>query len=245
MALFVRVAFAACILLNLSWPVASQAQPTAQKTLGIISVLGETFTVKRVGSSLGADEESEFPIDGWRFDTKTADFAKSLLAKNFKIKTIPIKESAFTALAERADPAKDPEAALAAFIQKFAASSKCDYYLLISRGVSEYSNDGQSVNGLGVVRGKSTLFGERDIVHALTMLRVYDANFKLLRTERGTMGQSNFLATVRGPNIALHDEKRLPVAADAAFADPRAKELTWQLLEKSLATTLPKLFAAD
>ena len=239
-----RIAIVLYLITGFSSAFATGTQQQAQKTLGIISVVGDTFTINSVDKPASGQEQAEFPIDGWKLDVKVADKAKALLAKNFKIKTITVRESAFAVLADR-QPGTDPEIALAAFIKKIASGTKCDYYLLISRGVSEYSSGKIPISGLGVIRDKHLIFGKQDIVHALTMLRVYDTGFNLLRTERGTMGESAFMASVNGPSIELEDDKRLPEAPDAAFADPRIKELSWQLLEQSLAKTLPKLFAAD
>lgn len=244
MAYRLRIAIVVYLAFGFSYAFAQTKPVPAQKTLGIISVVGDTFTINSVHNPAPGQEHAEFPIEGWKLDSRVTDKAKALLAKNFKIKTITLRESAFAVLAER-QPGTDPEAALSAFIKKTAAGTKCDYYLLISRGVGEYSSDKIPISGLGIVRDKHLLYGKQDIVHALTMLRVYDASFALLRTERGSMGQSTFMASVKGPNLALEDDKRLPDAPDAAFADPRAKELSWQLLEQSLAKTLPKLFAAE
>jgi hypothetical protein len=244
MALGLRIAFLIYLTFGITASLAEVKQVPTQKTLGIISVVGDTFTINSVHKPAPGEEQAEFAIESWKLDAKVVEKAKSLLVKNFKTKSISVRESTFAVLAER-KPDVDPEAALAAFIKKIASGTKCDYYLLISRGVGEYSGDKIPISGLGVVRDKHLLYGKQDIVHALTMLRVYDAGFNLLRTERGTLDQSTFLASVKGPNIALEDDKRLPDAPAAAFADPRAKELSWQLLEQSLTKTLPKLFAAN
>jgi hypothetical protein len=244
MALGLRIALLIYIAVGITASVAQVKQGLQLKTLGIISVVGDTFTINSVHKPAPGEEHAEFPIESWKLDLRVAEKAKSLLAKSFKTKSISVRESTFAVLADR-KPDVDPEAALAAFIKRIASGTKCDYYLLISRGVGEYSGDKIPISGLGVVRDKHLIYGKQDIVHALTMLRVYDASFNLLRTERGTLDQSSFLASVKGPNMSLEDDKRLPDAPAAAFADPRAKELSWQLLEQSLAKTLPKLFAAN
>jgi hypothetical protein len=244
MAFVLRVAILVYLACGFSYVFAETKPAPTQKTLGVISVVGDTFTINSVHNPTPGEEHAEFPIDGWKLDGRVTDKAKGLLAKNFKIKTITLRESAFAVLAER-KPGTDPEAALSAFIKKAATGAKCDYYLLISRGVGEYSSDKIPISGLGIVRDKHLLYGKQDILHALTMLRVYDAGFNLLRTERGSTGQSTWLASVKGPSLALDDDKRLPDTPAAAFADPRARELSWQLLEESLAKTLPKLFSAD
>jgi hypothetical protein len=130
-------------------------------------------------------------------------------------------------------------------VADFASQQKCDFYLLVAPGGSMVSSTNQGVGGLGVLRWKH-LLSPGEHVFALSELTAYDSQFKAVRTENGSIGQDTiFMVVIRGPHLLLEDAKKLPDAPEAAASDPRAKELTWGLLEKSLAMTVPKLFAVD
>jgi hypothetical protein len=222
---------------------AAPAAPAA-KTIGLISVVGENFHVKTVGITVFGNEEQIFPVTGWKVDDKVAASTARLLKKNFKLKRIQIPAGAFKAFRDGDFLFKSFETELAKFIGQYTAGQKCDYYLLVSPGYSQIGNSNQGIYGLGVVR-LDNLFSPGEYVHALSMLTVYDPQMKQLRSEFATMGQETFLVAVRGPHQEMKDPGKLPPQPKAAMEDPRAQKIAWELLDKSLAMTLPKLFAAN
>lgn len=220
------------------------ATGTGTKTVGLISIVGETFYVKRVGFTVFGNEEAKFPIAGWKIDDRVAAVVTRSLQKNFKMKRIQIPAGAFAAFREGDFIFKSFDDELAKFSAKYTAGQNCDYYLLVSPGYSQFSNTNQGLYGLGVVRWDHILF-PGEFVHALSMLTVYDAKMVQVRSQFSTMGQDTFMATVRGPHQELKNASKLPPDAKAAFADPRAQKIAWDLLEKSLAMTVPKLLSVD
>ena len=217
------------------------------KTVGLILGIGDTFTVKTVGITAFGNEENHFPIAAWKVNDRVAATVQNLLKKNFRVKRIPATESAFASLYKPGGLFRDHEEEYLTIVRKLATSQQADYYLVISRAGSSFGSSNQFLSGLGVTRTDGGILGNgADYVHALTLMRVYDPQFKMLREQQGTIGQDSFLATVKGPHAELSDEaKRLPKEPQAAVNDPRARQLTLELLDKSLAMTVPKLFAAD
>lgn len=217
---------------------------SAPKTIGLISVVGENFYVKRVGITVFGNEEQIFPVNGWRVDDKVAASTARLLKKNFKLKRIQIPAGAFKAFRDGDFLFKSFDAELAKFIAQYTAGQKCNYYLLVSPGYSQIASTNQGIYGLGVVR-LDNLFSPSEYIHALSMLTVYDPQMKQIRSEFATMGQETFMVALRGPHQELKDPGKLPPEPKATVDDPRAQKIAWELLDKSLAMTLPKLFAAN
>lgn len=221
------------------------AKPASQKTIGLISIIGDSFTVKTIGIMVFGNAEDKYPIPGWKVNDRVAATITNLLKKNFRVKRIPATEADFASVYAPGDLFRDRTAEFDAAVGKVAASQPADYYLAVSRMVSPVGSSNQYVGGLGVMRGSSA-FGGSDTYHALTMLSVYDAHLKPIRVERGTIGQETFLAGVKGPHLIVDEEsQRLPEDPQAALNDPRAKQVVLDLLDKSLITTVPKLFASD
>jgi hypothetical protein len=234
-------------------PSTAEARPTAQarsaaapapKTVGVLSVVGETFRVKRIGMTVFGNEEEKFPVAAWKVDDKVVESVNRVLKKTFRTKRIQIPAGAFTKFRDGDFLFKSFEDELAKFIAQFTAGQKCDYYLLVSPGYSQIGSTNQGIYGLGVVRWDH-IFAPGEYVHALSMLTVYDTQMKQLRSQFSTIGQETFMVAVKGPHQELKEGDKLPPEAKAAAADPRAQKLTWELLDKSLAMTLPKLFAAN
>jgi len=226
-------------------PKAAQPQ-TGQKTLGLISIIGDTYNVKTIGLMVFGNEEKAFPIPGWKVNDRVAATIGSLLKKNFRIKRIPASEADFASVYARGGLFRDITAEFDAAVRKVAANHPADYYLAVSRMVSPYSSTNQYVAGLGVTRAGLRDLGGGDIYHALTMLSVYDSNLKPIRVERGTIGQETLFAVVKGPHLVVSDAaQRLPEDPEAALNHARAKEIVLDLLDKSLRMSVPKLFATD
>jgi hypothetical protein len=215
----------------------------AQKTIGLISVVGETFTVKKVGVTVLGNEEQGIPIAQWRLDESIASKVGAILKKNFRIKRIAVPGGTYRKY-ETTLRDIDYRERHNKLVRDFAASQKCDYYLLVAPGGSVVGATNQGVGGIGLLR-TTALFSPKEHVHALTELTAYDAQFKVLRSEPGSIGQDTFLATIKGPHLLLEEPKLLPPDPKAAASDPRAREIAWGLLEQSLAITVPKLFAVD
>lgn len=217
---------------------------TGTKTVGLISLIGESFTVKKIGIMVFGNEEETFPSAGWKIDDRVASSVSRILKKNFKVKRIGMPAGAYAEFKKGDFFLKSVDDEFAKFVAKYTAGQGCDYYLVVSPGGSQVGSTNQYIAGLGVLRW-SNLFSPPEHVHALSVLTVYDGQMKQLRSERGTIGQDTFLVAIKGPHLELKDAEMLPPEPKAAFADPRAQKLAWDLLDKSLAMTVPKVLAAE
>lgn len=222
---------------------AGKAAP-GTKTVGLISIIGESFTVKKIGIMVFGNEEETFASAGWKIDDRVASSVSRILKKNFKVKRIGIPAGAYAEFRKGDFFLKSVDDEFAHFLAKYTAGQGCDYYLVVSPGGSQVGSTNQYIAGLGVLRW-SNLFSPPEHVHALSVLTVYDGQMKQLRSERGTIGQDTFMVAIKGPHLELKDAEMLPPEPKAAFADPRAQKLAWDLLDKSLTMTVPKLLAAD
>jgi hypothetical protein len=219
---------------------------TGSKTIGLVSIIGETFTVKKIGIMVFGNEEKSFPIVGWKVDDRVAASVSLILKKNFKVKRIQLPAGAYAAFKNGDFLFKSYDDELAKFVASHAASVPCDYYLVIGPNGDRVASSNQIVSGLGVLRLES-IFGDKEFIHAYAGMQVYDSKFVPLRSEHSLTIDFNPLYNeiLRGPNAEMKEGNRLPPDPKVAVADPRAQKIAWELLEKSLTMTLPKLFAAN
>jgi hypothetical protein len=213
------------------------------KTIGIASMVGETFTIKSITATGFGSEERKFPVANWKIDDRVAASTARILKKAFRVKPFQIPAGEFQKFRKSGVAPKSFEAELAKFVSRYAAGQKSDYLLVIYPASRPVGPTSQDIEGLGVVRWGVLSSGE--YVHALSAVTVYDAQMKPIRSEFLSTGQDGFLAAVKGPHLELNEGSRLPPDPKAAFADPRTQKIAWELLDKSLAMTLPKLFAVN
>lgn len=216
------------------------AQP---KTLGLISIVGDSFMVKTVGVTVFGNEEQEVPIGGWKVDDRVAAQVSKLLSRTFTVRRIQVPAGTY-AKYEKTYAGTDYRERRRKLVTDFAAGQKYDYYLLVAPGGSPVGNTNQGIGGLGTLR-TTVLFNPVQHVFALTELTAYDPQFKTVRWEYGSIGQDRFLVAIKGPHRELDEKQHLPAEPKAAAGDPRAKQMVLELLDKSISMTTPKLFATE
>lgn len=217
---------------------------SGQKPIGFISMVGEGITIKKVGIMVFGNEEKTFPGDVWKVDDRVTTVVAGLLKKNFRVKRIAVPPGTLKRFNGGSFFLKSYEDEFTAFVAGLVKGERCDYYFVVSNAHSPLGSTNQSLGGLGVVQWGS-IVGPHQYVYALSFLNVYDAQMKPLRTEKATIGQDTFFEPIKGPFQKLEDGSLLPENVDAAFADPRTKQLVMGLLEKSLTVSVPRMFAAE
>ena len=127
-------------------------------------------------------------------------------------------------------------------VRKIASTQKCDLYLVVGKADSPYGDTNQMLSGLGIVELSG--FGTSVYLYALSYMTIYDGRtFAVLREQRTSVGQSTFMATIKGPHREV-DESWWPGSGQVA-QNERIKAATRSLVEQSIAMTLPKLVQTD
>lgn len=214
-------------------------KPDTRKSIGVISAIGHTFALQKVGVTVFGNELKEVPIDGWGIDGLVATKISALLSKQFNVRRVTFPKGAFAALETPGGLFRDSEAELQGIVRKIAAAQKCDLYVVVTRGGSAFGTTNQVVNGLGLVVAANPFF-DNSHLYALSMLHLYDGQtFGLLRRQAASIGQPTFLKTIKGPHREV-DQSWWPASAQAA-QNEKLKAATRTLVEQSLAMTVPNL----
>jgi hypothetical protein len=212
----------------------AQQAADGRRTVGIISSIGETFTLQRIGLMVFGNEKAATPIDGWAIDENVAGKIGTLLGKRFLVKKINFPRGTFSEVEEAAQ--------LRDRVRNIAAAQKCDLYLVVSRAASRFGTSNQVVEGLGLVEN-SGLFGTVNL-HALSVISILDGRtFEVLREMRSTIGQSTFMADIQGPHQDV-GASAWPKSGNVTHNGP-LRTATWSLVEQSLAMTIPELLQTN
>jgi hypothetical protein len=74
---------------------AKQAPPQNSNCMGVVSQLGEKFTVRKIGYAVFGNEINEVPVDSWHIDDLVVAKISAALGKRTVVRRIPYHKEAF------------------------------------------------------------------------------------------------------------------------------------------------------
>jgi hypothetical protein len=200
------------------------------RRIGVISAIGDTFTVQKIGLTVFGNEHKQFAIEPWKIDDYVAGRIRGLLTGRFDVRAVSVPKAAI--LASGGSASKIAEAIRQASAQGF------DAYVVVTRWASAFGTTNQSVGGLGIVDASGGFVGTNVTVFALYAITVIDGH-QFTSLGAAVPPSPGFFVTVHGPSRAV-DKDWLPTVLDAS-ANPKLKGAVMELLAQSLPATLQKL----
>jgi len=210
-----------------------------RRSIGVISMLGATFSMQKVGVTVFSNEYKSAPIASWGIDDVVNTKIANLLAGDVDVKRISYPKDAFAAYEAPGGLFRDHSAEFKDGLRKVTAGQKCDLYLAVVAGGSAFGSSNQFVKGIGIVQG-SSVFVNQMWIHALFQMRLYDGRtLELLGWKPATLGQSTFMAVIRGPNREV--EASFWPQTERVETDGRLRTAVRELVEQGVAATLPEV----
>jgi hypothetical protein len=232
---------AACVLALLcshSAFVAAAAPAGPLRTLGIISVAGSKFEVRKVGRMVFGNDLKEVAVDSWGIGDLLADRARALLSSSFNIRPVTYQKPPFL----------EPNPIWNTMGDKVRAEAKpqgLDAYLAIIPAGSNYGGSNQALNGLGIVDGPG-IVTQPDNYHLYALYEMYlidGHQFSALAHRGAIMPGEHFnpfdSSPILGPNRKV-DESWWPTSLDIA-SNQRLKAAVIDLINQSLPNTLKEM----
>jgi hypothetical protein len=225
---------------------APAAKLQALKTVGIVSAVGDEFTLTKAGLTGFADDDQRFSIEPWGIDDLIVSRAGALLGTRFQVQPLTYRRASFAAR-ERAAPIavmnvlrEDPVKEL---VRKEISPQGLDAYVVITKATSPYGSRGRTVAGVGIIN-HGAVFGSYAQLHALYLIRVIDGHeFKVIDKRSASPLDGAEMVRLAGPS-RLIDPSLLPAANDPARND-NLKAAVTDLIERSLPATLRDLRLVD
>jgi hypothetical protein len=207
--------------------------------VGVMSLLGDKFTVKKVGYFLY--EEKQVSVESWHIDDLITAKISGSLGKRAAVRRVPYRKDAFAPLHTQ-ELFRDREAEFREILRAITAGTRCARYVVVTRGGSSYGATTVWLGGLGIVAGKKPYFtGDLYNLYTLITVRVYDGeNFSLLTRKVASIEQSTFLDMIRGSHREV-DESFWPASPEAAAQNIKLREAIRELVAQSIDATLPEL----
>jgi hypothetical protein len=225
---------------NLSKPAtAKQTSPQSGNCVGVVSNLGEKFTVKKIGFTVFQNEENEVPVESWRIDDLVVAKISGSLGKRGAVRRIPYRKEAFASL-DTPKLFRNYDTEVGEIVRTIASGTHCSRYVVVAGRYWTVGDSRESIGGIGILYdGVGPL--SRVNLYALFSLWLYAGEtFTLLKQKAAPSGGSIFLEAIRGPH-RLVDKSFWPESSDKAAQDVRLREGIRELVSQGMDATLPEL----
>ena len=209
------------------------------KTVGIVSALGDQFTLARAGLT-GLDNGSRsVSIGSWGLDDLIVQRVGQALSIRFQVQPVSYPRATFAAIQESAITGvdlvrSDPFRTL---VRTEVSPQGLDAYIVITRAKAPFGSSSRKVEGVGLITYR-TVLESFAVVHALYEIRVVNGRtFDII--ERLAAG-----STASGSGVRLAGPS-LVIDATSAEPDEKVHQAVVDLLVNSLPNTLIDMHLVD
>lgn len=210
-----------------------------RRTICVLSAVGSQFWVQTIGMTVFGNEQASAPIPSWGIDDSVTSKLAALIGSRADVKRIAAPTGTFAGRGPQGGLFGDTSTDIVDGLRKTTANRGCDSILVATAAGSRFGDTNQSIGALGIVRSGNDLLGRHYWLHTLFHLRVYDGRtFQYLGWKPATLGESTFMATIRGPSRKV-DADWWPQTVNVE-GDARLKAATLDLIGQALTATLPE-----
>jgi hypothetical protein len=226
----------------------STAKLQAAKTVGIVSAVGDDFTVTRAGLAAPGEAEQRFSTEAWGLDDQIVARVGARLSPRYQVAAVTYPRASFAAR-EQLSPftllntksRRDDQ--IAELVRSQVSPQGLDVYVVISKAEAAFGSRGRAVAGIGVIQHVA-VFGSSTQLHALYRVTVIDGH-TLKVIDRRTAGSSGGgeLFSLAGPSREIGADL-VPAAQNPAGSN-QLKAAVLDLIDNSLAATLQDLHLSE
>jgi hypothetical protein len=218
----------------------SAPKADGRKTIGLVSEIGATFEVRKIGVMLFGNGNTPAGIEGWGIGPFVAAKAAALLKTNFNVVHIKMSKDGLAALASAPGSLfGDRDGHICNVLGKESQGRPFDHYLWVTTSESQYSRTNQLVRGLGIVHREGFNSGWTS-ARALFAIEVLDGKTcSRLRRDLPPSPQYELPGPVREV-----DASWMPAAANVP-KDARLRDEVKSLIEQGLNQTIPHVLAVN
>lgn len=208
--------------------------------IGVISAIGDQFSVQHVGLTMFGNEYMEAPIDAWGIDDLFVARVRAA-APGMAVRKIAYASGAFR-------PYYHPETKLfrndrddlTALVRQIAGTANCERYVVATKARVSVDGTNQSIEGLGVYKNWASPSG-RGVVVAYFRISVFDGRtFDIHRAPTRSFGDvlaSSF--SNKNDNMQILNNLEFPKTPEQVTNSALLRDSTRSLLTAQLDKYLP------
>ncbi|WP_041747944.1 hypothetical protein [Bradyrhizobium cosmicum] len=215
--------------------------------LGVISVIGEHYSVQKFGVTIFEAEADEVPID-WGLDDLVFARVRAATNNDPSVRRIAYPKGAFEPFYHaKAIFIPDPKESLPVIVKSFTANTNCDRYLVATTFKSKLPNSNMTLNGIGTYnQGLGKIIRHSHIFANVAITLIDGRSYEEIKRPFVNFG-ANFAASMRLTEDPLNklDNSLFPDPPAAASASAALRERTRALITDRLDRGLPGYLKED
>jgi hypothetical protein len=226
----------------------STAKLQAAKTVGIVSAIGDEFTVTEAGLAAPGDAEQHFSIEPWGLDDLIVARAGARLSPRYQVATVTYPRASFVAREQRSpftllNMKSGRDDRIAELVRGQVSPQGLDVYVVISKAEVAFGSRGRAVAGIGLIQHVA-VFGSSTQLHALYRVTVIDGHtLQVIDKRTAAPGGGGEMFSLAGPSREVGADL-VPAAQDPGGSN-QLKAAVLDLIDRSLADTLQELHLGD
>lgn len=230
-------------------PVAKQpaAMESGPCRLGVISVIGDHYSVQKFGLTIFENEASEVPID-WGLDDLVFARVRAATSNDPAVRRIASPKGVFEPFYNpKTILIRDPGERLPVIVRSFTANANCDRYLVATTFKAELPNSHMTLNGIGTYnQGLGGLLRHSHLFANIAISLIDGRSYEEIKRPFVNFG-ANFAASMRLTEDPLTklDNSMFPDPPAAASANAALRERTRTLVADRLDRGLPGYLKED
>ena len=226
-------------------PKAVAKQPVAETgpcRLGVISALGDRFSVQKFGLTIFETEESEATMNGWGLDDLPLARVRAATGADPSVRRIAYPKGAFEPYYNpKSRFLPDPNEGLPAIVRSITANANCERYLVITKYNGIVPGTKLEINGIGVYSQGIGSFARHSHLFANVAVSMYDGTtYEKINRSFAAFGASFSagLGLTEDPLTKL-DNSLFPDPPESASSSATLKERTRALVSARLDRMIP------
>jgi hypothetical protein len=224
----------------------SAAKPPVAETgpcrLGVISALGDRFSVQKFGLTIFENEENDAPMNGWGLDDLPFARVRAATGADPSVRRIAYPAGAFEPYYNpKSRFLPDPSEGLPAIVRGITANANCERYLVITKYNGVVPGTKMEIKGIGAYSQGIGSFARHYHLFANVAVSMYDgATYEKINRSLAALGASFVagLGLTEDPLTKL-DESVFPNPPESASGSTALKERTRALVSARLDRMIP------
>jgi hypothetical protein len=215
--------------------------------IGVISVIGERYSVQKFGLTVFENEASEVPID-WGLDDLVFARVRAAMGNDPAVRRITYPKGVFEPFYNpKTILIRDPGERLPVIVRSFTANANCERYLVATTFKAELPNTHMMLNGIGTYnQGIGGLLRHSHLFANVAITLIDGRSYEEIKRPFANFG-ANFAASLRLTEDPLTklDNSLFPDPPATAAANATLRERTRALVADRLDRGLPGYLKED
>ena len=230
-----------------SAPKAGVKRPAAAENgpckLGVISALGDRFSVQKFGLTVFETEESEVPIDGWGLDDLAVARVRAATGADPSVRRINYPKGSFEPFYNpKSRLLPDPKEGLPAIVRNITAHANCERYLVIVKYNEKLPGTNLVLKGIGTYnQGLGTVIRHSHLFANVAVNLIDGSTYEGINRSLAAIGAgfSEGFRIMEDP-LAKLDNSLFPDPPELASSNATLRERTRALVSAKLDRLIPR-----